>query len=340
MSTDELKKRIVTIDNEVKKILSEGGDEALLLSMHRMMDELKHIIDTKNTVELHVFCEEYDGFYRCMRLLELIATSIAHGKIPVMLSKESQQQIKRTRHHDYTLHQEWVVRYERIRHTLRDLHPKFMVTLTKEAIDRCARRLEISSREGLHLNTEHEMNVFFDYCLYQYYWDNSNAIYKSFKQYTGGDADSVSLFEKAANGYFAYLQIIEPIGDVGLVVFDLERQTEHLMIDKGLHQVAKNTQHHMIVTHVINCDNFIITTGAATPVDVTSIDGAKVHLLFESFNRKVTSGTLDLKERRQYVTDVYKLCLHEDITAIVSSPKLPFGKEALKARTHASDTTH
>ncbi|MBA2650248.1 MAG: hypothetical protein H0U75_11795 [Legionella sp.] len=335
-----LKQRVINIDNYANKILSQGGDEALLRSMHDIMGDLKLILDTANHDELDVLCGEYPGFYRCMKWLENLASGIANGTLPKLTSEKLEKHLTRVRQNNYELKQEWIEKYEQIRKMLKNLHPNFMIGLTRDGVDRCAKRLDISKNGALLLNTEHEMNVFFDYCLYQCYSENSSAIYKSFKQYTGGDTKSVSLFEKVVNGYFAYLQIIEPIGDAGLVVFDLERQTEHLMIDKGLHLVAKNTQHHMIITHVIDCDDFIITTGASTPVDFTTIDGAKVHSLFESFYKKLTSGTLDAKERRQYVTDVYKLCLHEDIIAIVSSPKLPFGDEALKARTHASDSRH
>ena len=37
-----------------------------------------------------------------------------------------------------------------------------------------------------------------------------------------------------------------------------------------------------------------------------------------------------VKEEKQYITDLYKICLHEDITGKVSSPLVPFGKEGLR----------
>ncbi len=44
LSKIELKQRVITIDTHANKIWSEGGDEALLLSMHSIMDELKQIM--------------------------------------------------------------------------------------------------------------------------------------------------------------------------------------------------------------------------------------------------------------------------------------------------------
>ncbi len=340
MLTPTLEQCVIEIDNHANKMLSEGGDEALLRSMHDIMGDLKHIIGMASHSELDALCEHYPGFYRCMKFLEALASGIADGSVPIPHSKETQEQINRKPKNNFSLKQEWVTHYEQIRKLLRDLHPKFMVCLTRDGVDRCAKRLEIAANSALLLNTEHEMNVFFDYCLFQGYQDNSNVIQKGLKQYQGRDEESISLFKAMANGYFAYLQILKAVGNEGLVVFDLERQTEHLMIDKGLSQVAKKNAHYTLVTHVVDFSDFIITTGASIPVNIDTVAGAQVQQRHEQFIKKLTSGKIELKDRRQYVTDLYKICLHEDITGTVSSPTLAFGEDALKARANSSDKMH
>jgi hypothetical protein len=340
MLTPALKQRVIEIDNHANKMVFEGGDEALLRSMHNIMGDLKQIIETADHSELDAFCERYPGFHRCMKFLESLASGLADGSLPVPHSKETQEQINRKSKKKYALKQEWVPHYEHIRKILRDLHSKFMVCLTPEGVERCARRLEIAANGALLLNTEHEMNVFLDYCLFQCYQDNSNVIQKGLKQYQSNDEESISIFKAMANGYFAYLQILEAVGNEGLVVFDLERQTEHLMIDKGLSQVAKINAHYTLVTHVVDFGDFIITTGASIPINFETIEGAQVQRRHEQFIKKLASGTVELKDRRQYITDLYKICLHEDITGTVSSPPLAFGEEALKVLINSSDIMH
>ncbi len=59
-------------------------------------------------------------------------------------------------------------------------------------------------------------------------------------------------------------------------------------------------------------------------------------------DREHAINTLDAivaawKERVRYITDMYKICLHEDITGQVVSPTVPFGREALEKRVMASN---
>jgi len=68
--------------------------------------------------------------------------------------------------HNYTLTEEQVKRYRKIRQMLRDLFPKFVGSLDKETVQRSASRLGISQENSLLINTEHESNLFFDYCIY------------------------------------------------------------------------------------------------------------------------------------------------------------------------------
>jgi hypothetical protein len=91
---------------------------------------------------------------------------------------------------------------------------------------------------------------------------------------------------------------------------------------------------------VYDFNDFIITTGASTPVDINTAEGSKLQQRYDMFAKELASDKVDVKERRQYVTDLYKICLHEDITATVSSAVLPFGKQALKARIPTSDSHH
>ncbi len=228
-----------------------------------------------------------------------------------------------------------------MRTTLRDLYPKFMSELDREAVERSARRLDILQGGSLLLNTEHEMNLFYDYCLYNYNRSGLNVIQRSFNhfvnRYTG---EKRKLFEAAKNGYFAYLEIVEPVNETGFVVYDREREQEHLMIDSGLSQVAHSEDQYTIVTHIIRLDDFIITTGASTPIPIHTEAGSKVQCRFEKYLKVVKAGEGTTQEIAQYITDMYKICLHENITGQVVSPTVPFGREALEKRVMASNAAH
>jgi hypothetical protein len=110
------------------------------------------------------------------------------------------------------------------------------------------------------------------------------------------------------------------------------------MVDNGLNKVAKSLHYYTIVTHVMDFKDFLVTTGASTPVAVHTEPGLKVQRRFEDYLRLVNKGKVSVKEEKQYITDLYKICLHEDITGKVSSPLVPFGKEALAERVRVTNT--
>ena len=243
--------------------------------------------------------------------------------------------------HNYSLTEEQIKRYRHIRQMLGDLYPKFVSCLDKETIQRCGSRLEILQGNSLLINTEHESKLFFDYCIYQHKQGDLSGIQRSFKTFAKSyDKEWFEVFEIASQGYFAYLDIIDFVDEDGLVVYDRLRDTMHLMVDKGLNNVAKSLHYYTLVTHVMDFKDFLVTTGASTPVPIHTESELKVQRVFENYLRSVNRGEASIKEEKQYITDIYKICLHEDITGKVSSPLVPFGKKELEKRIHITKTIH
>ena len=235
-----------------------------------------------------------------------------------------------------------LVRYDRIRKILTDLYPKFFTGIDREVIECCGKRLEVFRDNALLLNTEHESKIFFDYILYNYKIGGVNLIQKAFNKFSKYyEGDVLDIFTAAKNGYFAYLKILSPVGDEGLMVYDRERNLEYLMIDRGLNNVAKRKAKTAIVTNIIKFDNYIITTGASTPVFLETEDGQMIQTIFKQHSRRIQEGGDEKKTRFQYISDIYRTCFQEDITGQVTSPAAPFGKAALKNKVHGgSGYTH
>ena len=77
------KQCLADIDKRIKQTLSDGGDEALLVSLYDFMGDIKKIMDACSNKELDEYCKEYDGFFHCMKLMENIARGISDGSISV-----------------------------------------------------------------------------------------------------------------------------------------------------------------------------------------------------------------------------------------------------------------
>jgi hypothetical protein len=75
---------IIYINQQVNKIVSNGGDDvAILISLAGIMKDLKKILDSANKHELEIYTQKYNGFYHFMKVLETLAVGIADGSIPV-----------------------------------------------------------------------------------------------------------------------------------------------------------------------------------------------------------------------------------------------------------------
>ena len=82
--TIEQKHLLISIDNQANQILSAGGsDEDLMKHLYLVMESLKKIMDLSTQKELNTYCQEYNGFYRFMKLLEKLAVAISKGDISV-----------------------------------------------------------------------------------------------------------------------------------------------------------------------------------------------------------------------------------------------------------------
>lgn len=71
---NEQQRLIIQLDSEVYKILSTGGDKELLIFLMSIIDsDLNTILTSSAEGELDKYCEEYQGFYRLIKLLENLA---------------------------------------------------------------------------------------------------------------------------------------------------------------------------------------------------------------------------------------------------------------------------
>lgn len=73
-----------SIDEQVNKVLSEGGDVIVLLtSFAERMNDVWKVMHATTEDDLNAYCQRYKGFYYLMKVLEDMALGISEGKITV-----------------------------------------------------------------------------------------------------------------------------------------------------------------------------------------------------------------------------------------------------------------
>jgi len=72
------------IHNHVIKYTdNDQGTEHLLVTIYDYMEGFKTVMDTSSSVQMDYLCQQYPGFYRFAKLMELMAQGIADGVIEV-----------------------------------------------------------------------------------------------------------------------------------------------------------------------------------------------------------------------------------------------------------------
>lgn len=60
---------------------TEDGDGQLLQGCYDYMGAFKQVIDSASKIQMDYICQQYTGFYRFAKLMELLAQGIADGVI-------------------------------------------------------------------------------------------------------------------------------------------------------------------------------------------------------------------------------------------------------------------
>ncbi len=162
---------------------------------------------------------------------------------------------------------ELVAQYKRLRPVRMRLNDLLAGRLSKEQIDAGAKRLGMLRRGMIVFNSESEMPVLADYCIYEVYQQGRNAI----EQYLcecPPDPDSVEMTCLRAMQHSTYTTVaimsVEP--GVGCRIRDMFTEEEHLLVDMGLAQSGEAGA--VFVTRLLDFGDFVTTTGAALPMGV------------------------------------------------------------------------
>ena len=175
--------------------------------------------------------------------------------------------------------------YQQYRSVLSQMHQELLFLDPRYMIETAARRLDLGDIHTIHIETDHEMNVLVDYGLFQCRQEGKNIIERYYQKHKGlYSGQKLLVLEILRNARVSLLKVIKPIGDNGLVVKDYLTNEILLMIDNGLHKLAKLHQNHAILTHYLVMPGFIMSTGAATPVDLTSASGIQMGRIEQSLS--------------------------------------------------------
>jgi len=162
-------------------------------------------------------------------------------------------------------------RYRQLRATVRELHSELLDSLPKDTLTRCSRKLGFMVGDTLVFENEDESSVLMDYCLYQGWSGQHNAISRFLaKQPYDPGSDERVLLEAMSHARYSLLQVESVAKGVGVNCRDLLRGDGGSIVDEGLGNTASEGV--VFGCHLVVLPELSMTTGATLPIDANTLE--------------------------------------------------------------------
>jgi hypothetical protein len=154
--------------------------------------------------------------------------------------------------------------YRRLRELGVKLNKALVHSLSREELEEGSRRLGILREGTLVLDSEDELAVLMDYCIYDIYRGGRNAVERMLAESPPSDPEERALLEAKSRAYYSVFQVTDAERGVGVIVEDTLRGGTHFMADVSFGDTARKG--YLLAGRVIAMDAFLMSTGAMLPV--------------------------------------------------------------------------
>jgi hypothetical protein len=165
-----------------------------------------------------------------------------------------------------------VVRYKDLRKVVWELQNHVLPNyLSKQAMQTSGERLGIMQQGTLVFETEDEVGVLIDYCLYDYWEQGANTILRHITDCPPDPVTDESAALKAmSHSFHTLVQVTKVLPGVGVRVADLfAGRREYLLIDMGFSRTAAEGL--VLAARLLPLEDFVMTSGAALLVDADTL---------------------------------------------------------------------
>src|SRR5262249_9409140 len=137
--------------------------------------------------------------------------------------------------------------------------------LKKDVMEEGGKKLGILKGNALILDSEDELSVLMDYCIYDVRRKGRNAV----EDYLAdspppADSDEMLILQAMRKAWYSLFQVQEVMPGVGVQTLDVLRQAPQFIVDLGFSRTADRGA--VLATRVIPFADFTMTGGAALPV--------------------------------------------------------------------------
>ncbi len=202
-------------------------------------------------------------------------------------------------------------RYKCFRKINRQLHSTLLDYLPKKALKKCAKKLGISKSGVFVFQEQHEADVLMDYCIYDYYEDGVNTVSRyKMKHPPTSDSDEYIVLNAMLDSYYSLVQVEDVVDGIGIGAHDLLRDKRFFLVDIGFSQTA--VQGVVIAARIIPFEDFVMTSGAALPVDADTL-AEILNLLTQRFDGGPEKfQDFSVGQKADLTASIIQLCLESN----------------------------
>jgi hypothetical protein len=173
--------------------------------------------------------------------------------------------------------------YRRMREVRFRLNNLLVEMIPKKALEECGRILGFFRKGVLIFETEDETSLLMDYCIFYPGPDGRNLVAKYLeKTPPPADSDEMAALQSMTHAYYSLFQVVDVKRGTGVAVRDLLRGETGFIVDVGFGNTAQ--RHMILATRIIPVEGFLMTGGAALPVDASAAERISKELKRTGYN--------------------------------------------------------
>ena len=188
---------------------------------------------------------------------------------------------------------EVLAKYKRTRSVAVELNNSLLKLIPKKAIENTARKLGLWQDGVLVFDIEEHSSVLMDYAIHDCFQDGQNAVERYLvQQPPEPGTDSQAVLEGMRRAFFSIFRVEKVVKSVGAHVLDILGDRQYFLADIGLGDTASEAI--TLASRVLLFEDFIMTSGAALPVDEEASAGIADYL--NSMEKSLLDGEAMTRE--------------------------------------------
>ena len=165
-------------------------------------------------------------------------------------------------------------RYRQLRAAMRELHSELMGMVPKDTFTECGQKLGFLVDGTLVFETEDEMSVLMDYCLYDAWSGQHNAVTRFLaKQPYAAGTDQALLLDAMSRARYSLFQVESVAEGLGVNCRDILRGDGGTIVDEGLGNTAIPGV--IVAGRLVVLPEWSMTTGATLAIDADTLEDIK-----------------------------------------------------------------